>query len=104
MEKLEGHLGFLADLSRADVLLYCPSGDRAVLVAQARPHSILPLYSESQLEQQVSSVEEPAVLRALAEGRQGQAEVRRVIGGQDSPGRLPPLLRKPIRSMRLMGE
>ena len=95
LQKLEVDLGILADLSRADVLMYCPcAGDRAVLVAQASPHSILPISGESQVERQVGSVEEPAVLRALAEGRQGHTEVRRVIGGQDSPGKAAPIVQE----------
>jgi two-component sensor histidine kinase len=95
LQKLEVDLGILADLSRADVLMYCPcSGDRAALVAQASPHSILPIHGESQVERQVGSVEEPAVLRALAEGRQGHTEVRRVIGGQDSPGKAAPIVQE----------
>jgi two-component sensor histidine kinase len=95
LEKLEADLGILADLSRADVLMYCPcSGDRAVLVAQASPHSILPIYGESLVERQVDSTDESAVIRALVEGRQGFAEVRRVIGGQDSPGDAAPIVQE----------
>jgi two-component sensor histidine kinase len=95
LQKLEADLGILADLSRADVLMYCScSADRAVLVAQASPHSILPIYGESQVERQVSSLDEPAVLRALIEGRQGHMEVRRVIGGQDSPGKAAPIVQE----------
>ncbi|NIV35709.1 MAG: hypothetical protein GWN58_41520, partial [Anaerolineae bacterium] len=60
----------------------------------ARPHSILPIYGESLVERQVSSIEEPAVLRALAEGRKGHTEVRRVIGGQDSPGQAAPIVQE----------
>ena len=93
LEKLEADLGILADLSRADVLMYCPwAADRAILVAQASPHSILPVYGESRVEQQVSSLDEPAVLRALVEGRQAHLEVRRVIGGQESPGKAAPIV------------
>ncbi len=93
--KLEADLGILADLSRADVLMYCLcAGDRAVVAAQASPHSILPIYGESRVEVQVSSLDEPAVIRALTEGRQGQVEVRRVIGGQDSPGKAAPIVQE----------
>jgi two-component sensor histidine kinase len=101
LQKLEADLGILADLSRGDVLMYCPcAADRALLVAQASPHSILPIYGESQVEQQVSSLEEPAVIHALEEGRSGHMEVRRVIGGQDSPGKAAPIVQEtyPIRA------
>ena len=95
LQKLEADLGILADLSRADILMYCLcSTDLAVVAAQARPHSILPIYGESLVERKVSSVEEPAVLRALIEGRQGHSEVRRVIGGQESPGRAAPIVQE----------
>ncbi|MFN2186506.1 MAG: sensor histidine kinase [Anaerolineae bacterium] len=101
LQKLEADLGIMADLSRADVLMYCScAADRALLVAQASPHSILPIYGESQVEQQVSSLEEPAVIRTLEEGRSGHMEVRRVIGGQDSPGKAAPIVQEtyPIRA------
>ena len=95
LQKLEANLGILADLSRADVLMYCRDAtDRAILVAQASPHSILPIYGESQVERQVSSLEEPAVLRTLTEGRQEHMEIRRVIGGQDTPGKAAPIVQE----------
>jgi len=79
--KIQGDLGILADLSRADVLLYCAcETDRAVVVFQARPHSILPVYDESMVDRQITFSDGPAVLRALTEGRRGQMEVRRPIG------------------------
>jgi two-component sensor histidine kinase len=79
--KIQGDLGILADLSRADVLLYCAcEGDRAMVVFQAKPQSILPIYDESLVDHQVSFTDEPAVLRALTEGRRGFMEVRRPIG------------------------
>ncbi len=101
LQKLEADLGILADLSRADVLVYCRcASDRAMLVAQASPHSILPIYDEPQVERQVSSLDEPAVLRALVEGQQGHMEIRRVIGGHDSPGKAAPIVQEtyPIRA------
>ncbi|HSJ54437.1 MAG TPA: histidine kinase N-terminal domain-containing protein [Anaerolineae bacterium] len=88
LTKIQGDLGILADLSRADVLLYCAcEGDRAVVVCQAQPHSILPVYSESQVEHQISFSDGPAVLRALGEGRRGQMEVRRAIGKRPGQAR-----------------
>lgn len=78
LEKIEEDLGILADLSRADVLMYCPlTAERAVVVSQAGPHSILPIYTELIVGREVSSATEPWVLRALTEGRRGTAEVRR---------------------------
>jgi two-component sensor histidine kinase/PAS domain-containing protein len=95
LQKLEGDLGILADLSRADVLMYCRcAADRGVVAAQASPHSILPIYGDSQVERQVGPLEEPAVIRTLTEGRHGHMEVRRVIGGQDSPGKAAPIVQE----------
>ena len=95
LEELEKDLGILADLSRADVLMYCPCpADRAVLVAQARPHSILPIHGESMMEQEATSVGEPAVMRALSEGRRGLTEVRRAITKRSSPPKAAPVVQE----------
>ena len=84
LKKIQGDLGILADLSRADVLLYCAcEGDRAVVVSQARPHSILPIYAESLVEHQISLADAPALLRSLGEGRRGFTEARRPIGRRE---------------------
>ncbi len=101
LEKLENDLGILADLSRADVLMYCPctTADRAVVVAQASPHSILPVFGESVVGRQVTFADEPSVIRALTEGRQGLTEVRREIAGRESPAKAAPIVQEtyPIR-------
>lgn len=95
LEELEKNLGILADLSRADVLMYCPCpADRAVLVAQARPHSILPIHADSVLEQEATYVGEPAVIRALSEGRRGLTEVRRAIAKRSSPPKAAPVVQE----------
>jgi two-component system, sensor histidine kinase PdtaS len=81
LQKIQGDLGILADLSRADVLLYCAcDADRAVVVYQAQPHSILPIYDQSLVDHQVTLADGLPVLRALNEGRRGQVDVRRPIG------------------------
>jgi two-component sensor histidine kinase len=86
LEKIQGDLGILADVSRADVLMYCPlSAERAVVVSQARPHSILPIHSESLMGRQVGISEEPAILRTLTEGRLGLLEVRRRTETESAP-------------------
>ncbi len=86
LEEIQGSLGILADLSRADVVMYCPlNAERAVVVAQAMPHSILPIYDESLVGRQVGFADEPDVMRALAEGRRGFTEVRRGVGRRQSP-------------------
>jgi two-component sensor histidine kinase len=95
LQELEQDLGILADLSRADVLMYCPcSTDRAMVVAQASPHSILPIYGGSVVENEVGYVDEPAVLRSLQEGRRGHTEVRREIASRPSPVKAAPVVQE----------
>jgi PAS domain-containing protein len=85
LEKVQEKLGILADLSRADVLMYCPhSSERAVVVSQARPHSILPIHDELLVGRQIGFADEPDVIRALAEGHRGFTEVRRGAGRRQS--------------------
>ena len=93
-------MGILADLSRADVLLYCPlSEHRAGVVAQASPHSILPIYSESLVDREVTFREEPAVLRALVEGKRGLIEVHRDKNAPRPPAKGSPVFQEtfPVR-------
>jgi two-component sensor histidine kinase len=101
LEQIDGDLNLLADLSRADVLMYCPlSEQKAVVVSQARPHSILPIYSESIVGRQLAVAEEPAVARTLSEGRRGFMEVRREIGNRRTPNKGAPIVQEtyPIRA------
>lgn len=59
-------LPILSDLSRSDLLLYVPVGAEAVVSAQARPHSIFPVYEEDLVGKQVDAYQAPWVFRALA--------------------------------------
>ena len=81
LKKLESGLPFLADLSQADVTLFCPQpGGEAVVIAQARPHSILPIHAEALIGQRVRSDDEPAVFLALTEGQRSSGQ--RVLPGR----------------------
>jgi two-component sensor histidine kinase len=100
LQKIEGDLGILADLSRADVLMYCAlTPERATVVAQAGPHSILPIHNESWLAREVTAFDEPGVIRALSEGRRGFAEVRRSDANRRVPSQGAPIVQEsfPIR-------
>jgi two-component system, sensor histidine kinase PdtaS len=100
LEGIEAELGILADLSRADVLIYCPlSPQQAVVVSQASPHSILPIYGESQVGREVTFADEPAVIYALTEGRRGITEVHRANGDKLSSAERAPVVQEthPIR-------
>jgi two-component sensor histidine kinase len=95
LDRLKAQLGILADLSRADVLLCCPAGaGRAVVVWQARPHSIVPIHSESVVGRESSAADVPALFRALAEGRRALAEVRRGERGNTSPAQRAPIVQE----------
>jgi two-component sensor histidine kinase len=69
LHRIERDLPILADISGADLLIYCSSAEgQAVVVAQARPHSVPPIYDEVMLGQAVSAQEKPAVMDALETG------------------------------------
>jgi two-component sensor histidine kinase len=70
LQCIEGQMPIVSDISRADVLIYCPkSAHEAVVVAQARPHSILPVHAGDLSGRVVSPDEEPHVFYALRHGR-----------------------------------
>jgi two-component sensor histidine kinase len=104
LEKVGNNLEILADLSRGDVLLFCPCPDqRAMVVAQARPHSILPIYEDSVVERQVTFSDEPNVIRALVEGRRGVTEIRRQIGTHRSSAKGAPIVQETYPISRANG-
>jgi two-component sensor histidine kinase/predicted DNA-binding protein len=101
LARIEASLDIMADLSRADVVVYCPlASDRAVIVAQARPHSILPIYSDSVVGRRVTSGDEPVVMRALVEGRCLSTEVRRQVASSRSTAKGAPIFQEihPVRA------
>jgi two-component sensor histidine kinase len=70
LQKIENNMPIVADISRADLLIYClvfPS--RAAVVAQAKPHSIAPIHPESVVGRAITVAEEPLVFQALDRGR-----------------------------------
>ena len=69
LRRLAASLNLLADLSHADLLLYCPDGDEALVVAEARPEPVPSLYDQSQLGRRVGRAEIPAIFNVLFDGR-----------------------------------
>lgn len=66
LKKIAGDLPILADVCRADLLLYCKTGrTSAITVAQAMPHSVAPLYEEERAGMHVSLSNQPQVVRGL---------------------------------------
>jgi two-component sensor histidine kinase len=66
LQKIENNMPIVADISRADLLIYCPvSPNRAAVVAQAKPHSIAPIHPELLIGRTITAIEEPLVCQAL---------------------------------------
>ena len=77
LKQIETSLPILADLHRADILLYCAlRQDAAVVVAQAQPHSILPIHRESLVQQHISLSGQPLVHQVLDTGRPAMGQQR----------------------------
>jgi two-component sensor histidine kinase len=70
LQAVEEQLPILADISRADVLLYgYSSPQKAVVLAHVHPHSIAPVHALSLQGQEVEPGKAPRVFRALLHGR-----------------------------------
>ncbi len=84
-DKLTGiarDMPFVADVSRADLLLYACHTDReAVLVAQSRPRSIMPVRADDLIGYRVGPEDEPTVFRALRWRRRMTGSRRLIDGG-----------------------
>lgn len=81
ISQAEDGIGIAADVSRADILVYCRlRADRAVVVSQAQPHSISSLYREPVLGQPVQVSEQPIIFRAF-EGTAAREQRDRLVGG-----------------------
>ncbi|MCD6290395.1 MAG: sensor histidine kinase [Anaerolineae bacterium] len=75
LQRVADGLAITADVSRADVLLYCQRDhDSAIVVAQAKPHSISPLHPEDLLGKVVKQNAEPLILRTLHDGVGGHRQ------------------------------
>jgi len=70
INRIREALPILADISRADILLYYwDGGDKAQVAAQAQPHSVPSIRTQSLVGQTVTATEHPVVFRALLRGR-----------------------------------
>ena len=66
LARIEEGLGITADVSRADILVYGRARyDDAIVITQARPHSISPLYRNSIVGQIVSPAQQPIIFQGL---------------------------------------
>ena len=70
LQTIEQQMGIMADLSRADVLLYArQAGLEAVILAHAQPRSIAHVYSKNQAGRAINLKEKPEIRRALIHGQ-----------------------------------
>jgi len=74
LQPIVASLPLLADISRADILLYYRQGkDKAKVIAQARPHSVPPVHEETLIGQTISLQADSDVWRAIQRGREIQS-------------------------------
>lgn len=84
LQSIEAGMAIVSDISRADLLLYAPLGkDEAVVLAQARPHSVPPVYA-SLLGEVANRREAAAIFSALEKGKESRA-VHGLIGEGAAP-------------------
>ncbi|MCK6626106.1 MAG: PAS domain-containing sensor histidine kinase [Anaerolineae bacterium] len=79
LRTIEAQMGIVADLSRADILLYARKSEHeAIALAHAQPHSLAHVYSKSREGYIISNKTRPEVMRTLITG-QHQKEYRSFI-------------------------
>jgi two-component sensor histidine kinase len=82
LKTVEGQIPIVADISRADILLYgWLEANRAMVLVHARPHSISSIYTHLLTGEEVSGDQEPLVLRTLTDGRRQQGPQRLIADG-----------------------
>ncbi len=93
LRKIEAGMPIVADISRADLLLFCQSGpDEAVVLAHARPRSVTPVYVASQVGQRADAYNRAAVMRAFASHRVVRDNMAHVPGGAPVMQEVHPIL------------
>jgi two-component sensor histidine kinase len=80
MHVAEG-MPLVADISRSDILLYARDRESAIVAAQARPHSIMPVYAENLLGYHIDPTQQAATLRAMRWGYRLRGTRRLIAGG-----------------------
>lgn len=97
LDRVRSSLPILADLSRADLLLYMPAddGETVVVVSQAQPHSVSPVHSEALVGSRFTKQDQPLVSQTLRDKGLGPLHA-----DPAAPG--PPVIRDvhPVRSSR----
>ncbi len=103
LHKMQWDMGILADIHRADVLIYCRlNPEQAVVVAEARPHSVSPVHREPIIGTKVLLRDETLIQRALERGWHGIGDVGGIAGGAPIVREVHPMrnsLGKPIAAL-----
>ncbi len=82
LRRVERGMAIVADVGRSDLLLYCLLNPRrAVVVAQAAPHSMHPIYLRRVVGRQVTPLEEPHVFHSLLKGRRARGDMGLIANG-----------------------
>ncbi len=77
LEAIKEAMPLVADLSRADFLLYqLKNPGQVCIVAEAKPYSVTPVYSEPMVGRTFTRATAPAVFRAFERGKSAQATGR----------------------------
>lgn len=93
LKRLELGMPIVADISRADLLVFCQTQlDEAVVIVHARPHSVTPVYSESQTGRGVRVADRPAIIRAFGGRRVTRDDVVHITEGAPVVQEIYPIL------------
>ena len=93
LKTIEQGMPIVADISRADLLLFCKTTpNEAAVVAHARPHSVTPVYLESQVGQVVTFDDRPAIIRAFGGKRITRDDMAHVPEGAPVVQEVHPIL------------
>ena len=80
ISRVAASMPIVADLSRADALLYRAEGQRARIIAQARPHSVPPIWPQGIVGTVAELVVEDPLSRVIQRGRPAAAPANLVHG------------------------
>ncbi len=98
LQTIEQQMGIVADLSRADILLYGrKSAHEAIVLAHAPPHSLAHVYTRSREGRVITAEKRPEVMQALISGKRQKEQRSFIAEGapvvrQTCPLYFPPLV------------
>jgi two-component sensor histidine kinase len=100
LEKLEQQMSIVADLSRADILLYAQkSSHELIVLAHAQPHSLAHVYSQSRTGRVVSIDHRPEILRVLTTGKACEGQRSFITEGAPVVRQTFPVYFPPVNSL-----